>query len=38
MPETIVPFSYQFAGRDPGAFVKRFAGSFERFGVFNLLY
>ena len=32
MPETIVPVSYQLARRDPAAFVKRLAGSFERYG------
>jgi isopenicillin N synthase-like dioxygenase len=32
MPDSIEPVSYQLAERDPGAFVKRFAGSFERYG------
>ena len=32
MAESIIPVSYQLAKRDPGAFVKHFAGSFERYG------
>lgn len=32
MTEAIVPVSYQLAKRDPKAFVKHFAGSFERYG------
>jgi isopenicillin N synthase-like dioxygenase len=32
MPDSVVPVSYQLAKRDPKAFVKHFAGSFERYG------
>jgi isopenicillin N synthase-like dioxygenase len=32
MTDAIVPVSYQLAKRDPKAFVKHFAGSFERYG------
>jgi isopenicillin N synthase-like dioxygenase len=32
MPDSIEPVSYRLAERDPAAFVKRFAGSFERYG------
>jgi len=32
MAETIVPVSYQLSKRDPDAFVRHFAGSFERYG------
>jgi hypothetical protein len=32
MTEAIAPVSYQLAKRDPDAFVRHFAGSFERHG------
>jgi isopenicillin N synthase-like dioxygenase len=32
MSEAIEPVSYKLAHRDPGAFVRHFAGSFERYG------
>lgn len=32
MPDAIVPVSYKLATHDPAAFVKHFAGSFERYG------
>lgn len=32
MPEAIVPVSFELANRDPEAFVRHFAGSFERYG------
>ncbi|MGH8204644.1 MAG: 2-oxoglutarate and iron-dependent oxygenase domain-containing protein, partial [Steroidobacteraceae bacterium] len=32
MPDAIEPVSYRLAKRDPGAFVRHFAGSFERYG------
>ena len=32
MPDAIEPVSYTLATRDPEAFVRRFAGSFERYG------
>jgi isopenicillin N synthase-like dioxygenase len=32
MPDAIVPVSYKLATRDPTAFVRHFAGSFERYG------
>ncbi len=32
MPASIVPVSYRLAKRDPDAFVRHFAGSFERYG------
>jgi isopenicillin N synthase-like dioxygenase len=32
MPESIEPVSYWMAKRDPAAFVRHFAGSFERYG------
>jgi len=32
MPDAITPVSYELAKRDPAAFVKHFAGSFERYG------
>jgi isopenicillin N synthase-like dioxygenase len=32
MPEAIEPVSYRLATHDPDAFVRRFAGSFERYG------
>jgi isopenicillin N synthase-like dioxygenase len=32
MPDSIEPVSYRLAERDPAAFVRRFAGSFERYG------
>jgi isopenicillin N synthase-like dioxygenase len=32
MSEAILPVSYRLATRDPDAFVRRFAGSFERYG------